>query len=57
MANKKKTMFPTSYKHGDKYVPDSLPATNYNKFMFKNVIPKVERAIDFAKDFKRKNLK
>jgi hypothetical protein len=63
MNNKKKLMSqgdrgsPASYGHGSKYVPDSMPATGYNKFMFKNVIPKVERAIDFAKDFKRKNFK
>lgn len=56
MANEKnKGVFPKSYQHGDKNVPDGLPATNYNKFMFKNVIPKVERLIDFAKDYKRKN--
>ena len=55
--NKNKGMFPKSYQHGNKYVPDSLPATNYNKFMFKNVIPKVEKVIDLAKDYKRKNFK
>ena len=48
---------PARYGHGDKHVPDSMPATRYNKFMFKNVIPKVERIIDFAKDFKRKKIK
>ena len=36
---------PHSYGHGDKHVPDSIPATRYNKFMFKNVIPKIEKVI------------
>ena len=54
MDNKNKKL---SYKHGDKYVPDSMPATGYTNFMFKNVIPKAERMIDAAKDFKRKLVK
>jgi len=54
MDNKKNK---PSYKHGDKYVPDSMPATGYTKFMFKNVIPKAERVIDAAKEFKRKLIK
>lgn len=61
MNNKKKKLMgdgsPAFYSHGNKYVPDSMPATNYNKFMFKNVIPKVEKVIDFAKDYKRKSIK
>jgi len=61
MDNKKKKLMgdgsPASYGHGSKHVPDSMPATGYNKFMFKNVIPKAERVIDAAKEFKRKLIK